>query len=434
MKCNGLIGEIIVPGDKSITHRAIILGSLSTGKMNIIDPLLGEDCISTINIFRHLGVDIQIDEARRKINIDSKGYRNFKEPTQVLDTGNSGTTTRLLSGVLAGLPFMTVMSGDHTIAKRPMDRVINPLRLMGVDIIGSKNNNHTPLVINSRRNQVEIDGVTYDMPVKSAQVKSAILFAGLYAKDDVLVKEQVTSRNHTELMFQQFGVDIGVRDGYIHLPKQSINKLMTTDLQVPGDISSAAFFIVAGLIIPNSHIVIKNVGTNVTRSGIIEVVQAMGGQITLSSESNGAEPISNIEVKYTDTLVATDVFGDMIPTLIDEIPIIALLMTQAVGKSIIRDAEELRVKETNRIDKVVESMNQLGYHLEATEDGMIVYGQEKTTMQNQQFSTFHDHRIGMLLAVANLLEDKEMVINHFEAVNVSYPTFMNDLRKLQGGH
>ncbi|TDM42467.1 3-phosphoshikimate 1-carboxyvinyltransferase [Macrococcoides goetzii] len=434
VKSKGLTGEIKVPGDKSITHRAIILGSLSTGKMKIIEPLFGEDCLSTINIFRKLGVDIQIDEVNKEIIINAQGYRNFVEPTQVLDTGNSGTTTRLLSGVLAGLPFMSVMSGDDSIAKRPMDRVIDPLRLMGVDITGSQNNSRTPLVINSMNNDVNINGMTYDMQVKSAQVKSAILFAGLYAESDVRIKEQVTSRNHTELMFQQFGVGVEKQDDYILLPAHSIDKLVTTDVQVPGDISSAAFFIVAGLIIPGSHIVIRNVGTNITRSGIIEVVQAMGGLISLKSVSDGAEPICDIEVKYTAQLNATDVFGDMIPALIDEIPIIALLMTQAHGRSVIRDAEELKVKETNRIDKVVESLNQLGYHLEATDDGMIIYGHEKESMQSTRFSSFNDHRIGMLLAIANLLENEDIEIEHFEAVNISYPSFMDDLRTLQGGN
>lgn len=434
MKGKSLTGEIKVPGDKSITHRAIILGSLSTGKMKITGPLLGEDCLSTIDIFRKLGVDIQVNEVNKEIIINSKGYRNFVEPAQVLYTGNSGTTTRLLSGVLAGLPFMTVMSGDDSIAKRPMDRVIEPLHLMGVDIIGSKNNSRTPLVINSRNDVVKINGMTYDMQVKSAQVKSAILFAGLYASSEVRIKEQVISRNHTELMFQQFGIAMNQQNDYIHLPAYSIDKLVTTDVQVPGDISSAAFFIVAGLIVPGSHIVIRNVGINVTRSGIIKVIQAMGGQIALTTVSDGAEPICDIEVKYTPQLNATTVYGDMIPTLIDEIPIIALLMTQARGRSVIRDAEELKVKETNRIDKVVESLNQLGYHLEATDDGMIIYGQEKESMQNTRFSSFHDHRIGMLLAVANLLETEEIIIEYFAAVNVSYPSFMDDLRRLQGGN
>ncbi|WP_414046377.1 3-phosphoshikimate 1-carboxyvinyltransferase [Macrococcus equi] len=434
MKIDGLKGEIVVPGDKSITHRAIILGSLSTGKMKIIDPLLGDDCISTMNIFRQFGVKIDIDKATKSITIDSQGYRNFEEPTQVLYTGNSGTTTRLLSGVLAGLPFMTVLSGDHSIAQRPMDRVIDPLSLMGVDIIGSKNNHRTPLVINSKGEQVDIQGITYDMQVKSAQVKSALLFAGLYADSDVYIKEQVTSRSHTELMFKQFGVDISYKNDYIHLPKNAIEHLSPVDVFVPGDISSAAFFIVAGLIIPKSHIVIRNVGTNVTRAGIIEVVRAMGGDITLTKVSDGMEPICDIEVKYTKQLIATNVYGDMIPTLIDEIPIIALLMTQANGKSVIQDAEELKVKETNRIERVVECLTQLGYHLEATADGMIVYGQKKNEVTDLEFTSYHDHRIGMLLAVANLLEENEIIIKDFDAVNVSYPSFMDDLKILQGGN
>lgn len=433
MSRNKLTGSITVPGDKSITHRAIILGSLARGKMTIRDPLLGDDCLSTINILRKLGVDITINQEEHKIEITSLGYAHFTEPTQVLNTGNSGTTTRLLSGMLAGLPFMTVMSGDASIGRRPMDRVIEPLRLMNADIIGSHNHTRTPIVINSKQQTVKLKGIKYDMQVKSAQVKSAILFAGLFAESDVMVKEQATSRNHTELMFEQFGIQISNRDGYIYLPKRSIEQITTADVQVPGDISSAAFFIVAALIIPGSEITIKNVGTNITRSGIIEVVKALGGNIMLHPVSSGAEPIADIEVKYTEDLIATDIYGDMIPTLIDEIPIIALLMTQAKGMSVIRDAEELKVKETNRIDKVVQSLNQLGYHLEATEDGMKIYGKEKKEMQHTKFSSFHDHRIGMLLSIANLLEEQEITIEHFDAVNVSYPSFMRDLAHLQGG-
>lgn len=431
IKSHPLTGEITVPGDKSVTHRAIILGSLAKGEMTIHNPLLGDDCISTVNIFRQLGVDIHIDTQKHQLVIKSKGYQSFIPPTTVLYTGNSGTTTRLLAGVLAGLPFMTVLSGDDSIAKRPMDRVINPLSLMNVDIIGSANNTRTPLVINSKQLEPNIIGINYDMPVKSAQVKSAILFAGLYAHEDVYLKEQVTTRNHTELMFRQFGINIKKVNDHIYLPKSSINNLKTTNIEVPGDISSAAFFIVAALIVPDSHVTLRNVGTNVTRSGIIEVVKAMGGKVQLISKDN-MEPTSDIEVQYTDNLCATTISDKMIPTLIDEIPVIALLMTQAKGVSVIKDAEELKVKETNRIDVVVQSLNQLGYHLEATHDGMIIYGREKKEIQDISFTTHNDHRIGMLLAIAQLLEEKEINIAQFEAVNISYPEFKDDLKRLRG--
>lgn len=423
-----LQGEISVPGDKSITHRAIMLASLYNGKTVINKPLLGEDCLSTINIFRQLGVNILITSD--KLIVDSPGYEAFHEPDEVLYTGNSGTTTRLLCGLLAGLPFKTVLDGDDSIRKRPMDRVIEPLRQMGVNIKGNENR-FTPVVINEGIPS-DINGIDYVMPVKSAQVKSALLFAGLFANSEVRITEQDISRNHTELMFNQSNIDLDVIDNTITLKPLSIDKLMMHDITIPGDISSAAFFIVAALIVPGSRIVLSNVGTNITRNGITEVVKMMGGNIEIKERSVNAEPVSDIIVSYTRDLNAITIEGELIPKLIDEIPVIALLLAHANGKSVIKDAEELKVKETNRIDTVVSELNALGYNIQPTHDGMIVYGQSRVDRTRDIFDSYNDHRIGMMLAIAALIELEPIEIHRFEAVNVSYPNFLEHIKQLKG--
>ncbi len=429
LKYNGpLTGEISVPGDKSITHRAIMLASLSKGKTVISKPLLGDDCISTINIFRKLGVHISIEGDN--VIVDSPGYEQFHEPDEILYTGNSGTTTRLLCGLLAGLPFKTILDGDASIAQRPMGRVIEPLRQMGVNIKG-RNNQFTPIIINDG-DISKVQGIDYMMPVKSAQVKSAILLAGLYADDEVRITEQDISRNHTELMFKNSNIDIEVNDRTILLKPNSIHDIKMNDIHIPGDISSAAFFIVAALIIPGSMITLHDVGTNVTRSGILEVVKMMGGNIQVIDKAQQTEPVSDIIVSYTHNLTGITIKGSLIPKLIDEIPVIALLLAHAQGKSEIRDAEELKVKETNRIDTVVSELNALGYKLEPTTDGMVVYGKVKDVRARNIFDSYGDHRIGMMLAVAALLEKVEIEINQFEAVNISYPNFIGHIKQLKG--
>lgn len=429
LKYNGpLTGEISVPGDKSITHRAIMLASLSKGKTVISKPLLGEDCVSTINIFRKLGVHISIEGDN--VIVDSPGYEQFHEPDEILYTGNSGTTTRLLCGLLAGLPFKTILDGDASIAQRPMGRVIEPLRQMGVNIKG-RNNQFTPIIINDG-DISKVQGIDYMMPVKSAQVKSAILLAGLYADDEVRITEQDISRNHTELMFKNSNIDIEVNDRTILLKPNSIHDIKMNDIHIPGDISSAAFFIVAALIIPGSMITLHDVGTNVTRSGILEVVKMMGGNIQVIDKAQQTEPVSDIIVSYTHNLTGITIKGSLIPKLIDEIPVIALLLAHAQGRSEIRDAEELKVKETNRIDTVVSELNALGYKLEPTTDGMVVYGKVKDVRARNIFDSYGDHRIGMMLAVAALLEKVEIEINQFEAVNISYPNFIGHIKQLKG--
>lgn len=429
LKYNGpLTGEVSVPGDKSITHRAIMLASLSKGKTVISKPLLGDDCISTVNIFRKLGVNFSIEE--HSVTVDSPGYDQFREPTEILYTGNSGTTTRLLCGLLAGLPFKTVLDGDASIRQRPMGRVIEPLGQMGVNIKG-RDNQFTPIIINDG-DISKVKGIDYLMPVKSAQVKSALLLAGLYAEREVRITEQDISRNHTELMFKESDINIDVDDKTIILKPNGIHNLKMKDIQIPGDISSAAFFIVAALIIPGSKITLHNVGTNVTRSGILEVVKMMGGNIQIIDKAQHTERISDIIVSYTKDLRAINIEGSLIPKLIDEIPVIALLLAHAQGVSEIRDAEELKVKETNRIDTVVTELNALGYKIEPAVDGMIVYGKVKSERTRHTFDSYGDHRIGMMLAVAALLETVEIEINQFEAVNISYPNFIEHIKLLKG--
>lgn len=417
-----LKGTTTVPGDKSITHRAIILGSLSEGRSTIYDPLLGEDCLSTIDVFKRLGVNFDIQP--EEIIIDSPGWHNLEEPVQTLYTGNSGTTTRLLSGVMCGLPFTTVLSGDESIGRRPMERIIEPLRLMGANITGSHHNTRTPLIIQP----ASLHGIDFDSPVASAQVKSAVLLAGLFSDSETSVTEPMQSRNHTELMLPLFGVHPHISGLTVTIQPNSIAQLTPADVHVPTDISSAAFLIVAALIVPDSDITLTNIGVNRTRSGIIDIVQKMGGNIEVTNEAGEGEPSATIRVQYTPNLQPVVIEGEIIPRLIDELPIIALLLTQAQGQSEIRDAEELKVKETNRIDTVVSELNQLGFNLIATLDGMIVTNERHES--SRVADSRGDHRIGMMLAIAALLLEEETTIEQFESVNVSFPAFLEILYKL----
>lgn len=417
-----LIGDIEVPGDKSMTHRAIILSSLASGKSTIYKPLLGEDCIRTVEIFRLLGVEIDILED--KIEINSPGYKFFQTPHQVLYTGNSGTTTRLVAGLLCGLGIETVLSGDASIGKRPMDRIMKPLTLMNADISGV-NNNYTPLIIKP----AQIKGITYQMEVASAQVKSAILFASLFANEQTTISEIGITRNHTETMFEHYQIPITTNDKTIELPENSIKHITATDFHVPGDISSAAYFIVAGLITPGSDITIHNVGINPTRSGIIDIVTQMGGNITLFNQTNGSEPTASIRIQYTPNMKPIHIEGDLVPRAIDELPVIALLCTQANGTSIIKEAEELKVKETNRIDTTANMLNLLGFTLQPTSDGMIIH--PSRLEQTATVDSFTDHRIGMMLAVTSLLTDDTLTIDQFDAVNVSFPGFLAKFKQLE---
>ncbi|RIL71674.1 3-phosphoshikimate 1-carboxyvinyltransferase [Staphylococcus devriesei] len=417
-----LLGEIEVPGDKSMTHRAIMLSSLATGTSTIYKPLLGEDCQRTIDIFKLLGVDIHIED--EKIIIHSPGYQNFKTPHQTLYTGNSGTTTRLLAGLLSGLGIECVLSGDASIGKRPMDRIIKPLTLMGAHINGI-DNNYTPLIIKP----ASIKGINYQMEVASAQVKSAILFSSLFSKESSKITEIDITRNHTETMFEHYNIPLQVKENIITTSAHAIKNIQAKDFHVPGDISSAAFFIVAALITPGSDITIHNVGINPTRSGIIEIVQQMGGNIDLFNITSASEPTASIRIRYTSNLKPIHIEGELVPKAIDELPIVALLCTQASGTSIIKDAEELKVKETNRIDTTADMLGLLGFELQPTVDGLIIH--PSTFTRSAMVSSMTDHRIGMMLAIASLLSNEPLTIRQFDAVNVSFPGFLPKLKLLE---
>lgn len=417
---SGLNGTIVVPGDKSISHRAVMFGAIAKGKTTVTGFLPGEDCLSTINCFRKMGVTIH--QTGDYVEIESAGIDGLKEPKDILDVGNSGTTTRLMLGILATRPFHSVLIGDESIAKRPMGRVTKPLRQMGAMIDGRENGMFTPLSIRGG-NTV---GIKYNSPVASAQVKSAILLAGLGSEGVTAVTEPALSRDHTERMLEAFGAKVN-RDG-LSVSIKGGQTLTGTAIEVPGDISSAAFFLVAGAIVPNSQITLKNVGLNPTRIGIITVLEQMGAVLEITNERivNG-EPVADLTISTSD-LKGTEIGGDIIPTLIDEIPIIALLATQAEGKTVIRDAEELKVKETNRIDTVVTELGKMGANIEATEDGMIIQG--KALLHGATVNSYGDHRIGMMLAIAALLSKSEVMLENAEAIAVSYPNFFEHLTEL----
>ncbi|MBT2724620.1 3-phosphoshikimate 1-carboxyvinyltransferase [Bacillus sp. ISL-46] len=417
---NGLNGKITIPGDKSISHRSVMFGSIAYGETKVTNFLPGEDCLSTISCFRKLGVTIE--ESDNQLRIIGKGFEGLTEPTEVLDVGNSGTTIRLLMGILAGRPFFSSLVGDESIGKRPMTRVTNPLSEIGARIDGRKEGSFTPISIRGGG----LKPVQYQLPVASAQVKSALILAGLQAEGQSIIIEPEETRDHTERMIKKFG-------GEIHKDNQKImvkggQKLTGTAIHVPGDISSAAFFLVAGAVTPDSEIVLKNVGLNPTRTGIIEVMKKMGADLEIvQNEETSFEPFGDLIIK-TSSLKGTVIEGDLIPKLIDEIPIIALLATQAEGTTIIKDAEELKVKETNRIDTVVNELKKLGAKIEATEDGMIIYG--KSVLSGGTVSSHGDHRIGMMLAIAALLCENEAELVNPEAISVSYPNFFAHLNSL----
>ncbi|ADF41132.1 3-phosphoshikimate 1-carboxyvinyltransferase [Priestia megaterium DSM 319] len=417
---SSLQGEISIPGDKSISHRAVMFGAMAEGKTTISHFLAGEDCLSTISCFEKMGVSIKRED--EYVEVEGKGIEGLSEPASILDVGNSGTTTRLMLGILAGVPFHTSLIGDESIAKRPMSRVTVPLRSMGAKIDGREHGQYTPL---STRGGA-LKAIHYHSPVASAQVKSAILLAGLHAEGTTKVTEPFTSRDHTERMLRAFGVDVEVDGTTVSI--EGGQSLRGTDVYVPGDISSAAFFLVAGAVVPNSRIVLKSVGLNPTRTGIIDVLQQMGARLTISNEriQNG-EPIGDLTIE-TSQLKGIEIGGDLIPRLIDEIPVIALLATQANGKTVIKDAEELKVKETNRIDTVATELSKLGASVTPTADGLIIEG--KTALKSGEVDSYGDHRIGMMLAVAAAIATGEVTLMRSEAIHVSYPTFFEDLDKL----
>ncbi|WP_051271168.1 3-phosphoshikimate 1-carboxyvinyltransferase [Shimazuella kribbensis] len=412
---------ITVPGDKSISHRAIMFGSLAKGITMIEGFLPGADCLSTIACFKKLGIQVE-QTSPTSVRVKGESIKGLKAPNTVLDVGNSGTTIRLMMGILAGTSFTSTLEGDASIGKRPMDRVVNPLRLMGAKISGREDGKFTPLTIEGS----SLKGITYESPVSSAQVKSAILLAGLSAEGKTTVLEPALSRDHTERMLGAFGVDVERLTNGASI--SGGQHLTATRITVPGDISSAAFFLAASLMVPGSILSIENVGLNPTRTGIIDVFKAMGAEIKVTNlrESSG-EPIGTITITCNE-LKGVEIGGDLIPRLIDEIPIIAVVATQAKGKTIIRDAAELKVKETNRITTTANELRKLGAQVVETEDGLIIDG--PTPLRGGVCDSHGDHRIGMAMAIAGLATDEPVTINNAEAIQVSFPGFYDLLKQL----
>ena len=406
--CAPLRGEITVPGDKSISHRAVMLGALASGTTHITGFLMGEDCLSTIDCFRKMGVSIDVSD--KEVVVEGVGLHGLTAPKSELYTGNSGTTTRLLSGILAGQSFTSTMNGDASIQKRPMGRVMKPLREMGASMHPS-----------------ELHGIEYRLPVASAQLKSAILLAGLYAEGQTTVIEPAPSRDHTERMFRALGVEIETNGNVITL--EPPEDLHAVDIAVPADISSAAFFLVAGAIVPGSELTIRNVGVNPTRTGILDVLRSMGADITESNFRDDAEPVCDLTVRYS-RLHGTEIGGAIIPRLIDELPVISVAAAFAEGETVIRDAQELKVKESNRIASMVAELTKAGVDVEETDDGMIVRGGAKP--HGAAFETYKDHRIAMSLAVLGLAAEGASRIDEPEVVAISYPDFFTTLEKLGG--
>ena len=415
-----LRGELAVPGDKSISHRSVMFGALSEGITEAENFLTGADCLSTISCFRQMG--ISVEQNGTSVVVHGKGLHGLTRPSGIIDAGNSGTTVRLLSGILAGQPFDSMITGDASIQKRPMKRVMTPLSQMGASITSVHENGCAPLQIKGS----PLHGIHYLSPVASAQVKSCVLLAGLYADAPTSVTEPAISRNHSELMLRYFGADIqceGTTSTVLPDPR-----LVGQKVNVPGDISSAAYFIAAALLVPGSEVLLKNVGINPTRDGMLRVVRAMGGDVTLVNENtDGAEPCADLLIR-SSSLHATTIEGELIPTLIDELPVIAVLAAFAEGTTVIKDAAELKVKESDRIAVMTENLKRMGADVEPTDDGMIIHGGRP--LHGATINPYLDHRIAMSFAVAALAADGKTEIQDADCVKISYPGFYTDLEGL----
>lgn len=415
-----LRGELTVPGDKSISHRAVMFGSLAQGTTKITHFLEGADCLSTISCFRKMGIDIERNAS--EILVHGKGLHGLSAPSETLDVGNSGTTTRLISGILAGQSFTSELNGDASIQSRPMKRIMTPLLSMGADIVSLRGNGCAPLRITGR----PLHAAHYQSPVASAQVKSCVLLAGMYADGITSVTEPVLSRNHTEIMLNYFGANVNSQGTTASIEPEPV--LNGREIKVPGDISSAAYFIAAALLVPGSELLIKNVGTNPTRAGILEICRAMGADITYLNENcDSGEPTADLLVR-TSALHGTTVEGAIIPTLIDEIPMIAVMAAFAEGTTIIRDAAELKVKETDRIKTTTEGLLAMGVDVTPTDDGMIIRG--GNPVHGGQINSYLDHRIAMAFSIAALAAEGNTEIQDGQCVDVSYPSFFTELHSL----
>lgn len=429
-----LQGTMTVPGDKSISHRAVMLGALSKGETHVTGFLNGADCLSTISCFRQMGVEIRLSEDETELWISGKGLHGLSAPKDTLDCGNSGTTTRLLSGILAAQSFSSRITGDESIQKRPMKRIMTPLLKMGAEISSERGNDCAPLLISGRK----LKGICYASPVASAQVKSAILLAGLYAEGESCVIEPSLSRDHSERMFRALGAEVKSRvlpDGRAEIkltPPSELHALSET-LEIPGDISSAAYFISAALMVPGSELLIKNVGVNPTRDGILRVYRSMGADIQLENlRLSGGEEVADIRVRYS-SLHGVEIGGDLIPSLIDELPVISVVAARAAGRTVIRDALELKVKESNRIAAMCEGFKAVGIDCEETKDGMIIEGQgEDLQLGSGSVESFQDHRIAMSFAVLGLCEKEgeSLTIRDADCIRISFPDFFERMEKL----
>lgn len=417
---HGLRGEVTVPGDKSISHRSVMFGAIAKGLTEIDGFLQGADCLSTISCFERMGVSIE--NRGERVLVFGNGMHGLKEPDGVLDCGNSGTTTRLLSGLLSAQPFCVTLTGDESIRKRPMKRIITPLSQMGASIKSVNNNGCAPLFIEGQR----LHGISYQSPVASAQVKSAVLLAGLYAEGETRVTEPYLSRNHSELMLAHFGADVRTEGTTAVL--RPARELFGQKISVPGDISSAAFFIAAALMVPGSELLIRNVGINPTRDGILTICRSMGADIEILNPSAGSgEPVADLLVRHS-SLHGTEIGGAVIPTLIDELPVIAAMACLADGKTVIRDAAELKVKESNRIAVMTEGLSAMGARVEETADGMIIHG--GSPLHGAVIDSRKDHRIAMTFAVTALAASGQTEILDTDCVSISYPGFYGDLKRL----
>lgn len=416
------VGNIKVPGDKSITHRALMMAALAEGTSTIKSPLESDDTFRTSEIMSQLGVSITNEAGR--MTVTSPGAENFRTPVDVLYTGNSGTTTRLLMGLLSGLGISATMEGDSSIAIRPMDRVSGPLGEMGADI-SLKDGRFPPIKIKPSA----LNAIEYKMPVASAQVKSAILFAGLFADGETIIHEEFKSRDHTEIMLEQFGVDISVEGLTVKL--QGNQSLKPRDVLVPGDISSAAFLMVLAAITEGSDILIEDVSLNETRSGIIDVFSQMNADIEVERTSTEGEAIGNVRVKHSESLSSYELSGDIIPRLIDEIPVLAVLGAFGSSPSVIKDAKELRFKETDRLRAVIDELSKFGIRFEEFDDGFIVHPLSEIKLTDNDFKGYHDHRIIMMLLVMGIAADKDINIDDPSAISISYPDFLEDMEQLK---
>lgn len=418
-KINALRGEVTIPGDKSISHRAVMLGAISEGTTRITNFLRGADCLSTIACFRKMGIDIE--ESPDQILVHGKGLHGLQAPADILDAGNSGTTTRLISGILAGQSFESTLTGDASIQKRPMKRIITPLTMMGADVESLSGDGCAPLRIRGSH----LKGIDYHSPVASAQVKSCILLAGLYADSVTSVTEPYVSREHSERMLSSFGAALKTDGSTVSIQPEP--RLMGQEVAVPGDISSAAYFIAAALLVPGSELLIKNVGINPTRDGILRICRRMGADITiLNRREHGREPVADLLVKHSP-LTGTVIEGAVIPTLIDELPILAVMAAFAEGSTVIRDAQELKVKESNRLDILVHHLSAMGADITGTEDGMVINGGRP--LHGAVLESHLDHRIAMSFAVAGIAAQGETEILQADCVDISYPGFYRDLLK-----